>query len=501
MERRAKANADKISATYGKAGDGIAATFKRLALPFAGGLVGGIAGAGLTGIAERAHEVARGVAQIGDEAKRAGLSARAFQEWRFVAEQNRIGVDSLVDGFKELSLRADEFIVTGKGSAAEAFQRLGYTGEELARKLKDPSALMLEILGRLEQLDKAAQIRIADELFGGAGGERFVELLAQGEAGIRRTITEANALGIVMDDELIAKAAEVDRQFNLIATTVGTALKSAIVSAAASLADFIDGFREFQNQRDRTLQARQTEIMREKAEQAAGLDNLPAGRNGERGRAIINLRLRELDEEENQIIAELERRTEQTWRPKADTWTPPATGTGTSPGRTAGGARTSDDYGRAVQAITAETAALEAQGQALASASTTGKTYSDMLEYARQRAELLVAAQREGREITPALSAEIDRLAGAYATAGTSAEQAAERLRAVEAAGQRGAQALTSVFTGVLSGAMSAKEAVGQLVLQLAEMALQQRLIGMLAGAGSGSFLGTLGSFPDRRLR
>lgn len=199
---------------------------------------------------------------------------------------------------------------------------------------------MLEILGRLEQLDKAAQIRIADELFGGAGGERFVELLAQGEAGIRRTITEANALGIVMDDELIAKAAEVDRQFNLIATTVGTALKSAIVSAAASLADFIDGFREFQNQRDRTLQARQTEIMREKAEQAAGLDNLPAGRNGERGRAIINLRLRELDEEENQIIAELERRTEQTWRPKADTWTPPATAPGPAPaGRQAAPAR------------------------------------------------------------------------------------------------------------------------------------------------------------------
>ena len=38
---------------------------------------------------------------------------------------------------------------------------------------------------------------------------------------------------MVMDDELIAKAAEVDRQFNQIATTVGTALKSAIVSAAS----------------------------------------------------------------------------------------------------------------------------------------------------------------------------------------------------------------------------------------------------------------------------
>ena len=61
-------------------------------------------------------------------------------------------------------------------------------------------------------------------------------------------------------DELIEKAAEVDRRFNAIASTVGVALKSAIVSAADSLAEFIDGFRDFQNQRSSTLEASQAEI-------------------------------------------------------------------------------------------------------------------------------------------------------------------------------------------------------------------------------------------------
>src|SRR5690606_37067640 len=134
---------------------------------------------------------------------------------------NRVGVDALVDGFKELSLRADEFIVTGGGSAAEAFKRLGYGAEELNQKLQNPNELFAEIIGKLQGLDRAAQIRISDELFGGTGGEQFVQLIGQGEAGIRSTIQAAHDLGAVMSSETIEKAAELDRKFHAVSTTVG----------------------------------------------------------------------------------------------------------------------------------------------------------------------------------------------------------------------------------------------------------------------------------------
>lgn len=209
-------------------------------------------------------DVAKSIATIGDEAKRAGVSARVFQEWRYVAEQNRIGVDSLVDGFKELSLRADEFIVTGAGPAAEAFARLGLSAEDLKTKLADPSALMLEMIDRLGKFDRAAQIRLADEVFGGTGGERFVELISQGADGIRATIDEANRLGIVLDDQVIARAAELDQAFNKVANTVGSALKSAIVSAATSLQDFISAFNGFDAQRDVALQEQLAGLGRER---------------------------------------------------------------------------------------------------------------------------------------------------------------------------------------------------------------------------------------------
>jgi len=209
-----------------------------------GGLVGAVAISGLTQLATETARVVEGIAAIGDEAARSNLSLYEFQEWKFVAEQNRIGIDAMTDGFKELSLRADEFVVTGKGPAAEAFTRLGFTADQLKNKLKDPSDLMLDIIDRLEGMDRAAQIRVADEIFGGTGGEQFVQLLAQGRMEVQRTIDEAGRLGVVMDAETIAKAEELDRKFNQIKASVSTLAKTAIVEFTFALTDFSQGLDE-----------------------------------------------------------------------------------------------------------------------------------------------------------------------------------------------------------------------------------------------------------------
>ena len=221
IEAQAKRSADALEKSMSGAAKGVNLAMAGLKGGIAG-LVTGLSVGALKGIAAEVGQIAKGVANIGNEAKRAGLSSKAFQELGYVAQQNRIPVDALIDGMKELNLRADEFIVTGGGSAADAFKRLGYGAADLKRKLEDPSALLVEIIGKLEHLDRAAQIRIADELFGGTGGERFVELLDKGAAGVRTLIEEANALGVVLDDDVIARADEIDRKFNAIASTVGT---------------------------------------------------------------------------------------------------------------------------------------------------------------------------------------------------------------------------------------------------------------------------------------
>lgn len=233
MERRAKQSADRMRRTYGEMGDSVGKGFKKMALPL-------LAGVASIQTVRQIAATTRAVAQLGDEAKRSGVPLKAFQEWKFVAEQNRIGVDQMIDGLKELNLRADEFVLTGKGPAAEAFARLGYGADELRDKLKDPSALLLEVIGRMERLSKSGQIRVADEIFGGSAGERFVELIDRGEDGLRQTVNRAHELGLVLDDSVVARADELDRKFNALMSKVATLGKHIAVATADVGAAIVD---------------------------------------------------------------------------------------------------------------------------------------------------------------------------------------------------------------------------------------------------------------------
>ena len=260
IERRSKVFSTRLESTMGTASKRVASVMSNFGAGLAGGIIGGAGVAGLQQLLQGIGKTAEVVAMVGSNAKKAGLDAKSFQELAHVADQNRISVDALADGMKELNLRADEWIVTGSGPAAEAFKRLGFSASELKDRLKDPSKLLVEIIGRLEQLDRAEQIRISDEIFGGTAGERFVELLDKGAAGIRAQIAEAHAFGLVLDDDVIKRADEIDRKFKLIAATIGTQVKGAVVDVASAMLDWTDGFNVLEEQQSRTLDQKLTDI-------------------------------------------------------------------------------------------------------------------------------------------------------------------------------------------------------------------------------------------------
>lgn len=267
IQKGADNTGKRFDSLAAKIGMQAAASAKTMSLAFAGAFGGGLAGAliggGVEGTLAAVRETVSTVAELGDEAKRAGIDLRPFQELRFVSEQNRVPMDALVDGLKELSLRADEWIVTGAGPAAEAFERLGYSSDDLAHKLKDPSNLFVEIIGRIGKLNRAAQIRVLDEVFGGTGGEQFVGLVDQGETAIRGQIKAANDLGIVLDDDVIQRAAEIDAKFRVIAETIGSAMKSAVVDVTTALIDLQDRAKKLEDQNSRNIQSRLQEIYAE----------------------------------------------------------------------------------------------------------------------------------------------------------------------------------------------------------------------------------------------
>lgn len=235
----------------------------------------GAAVVALTGLVRASVTAATELAAIKDEAQQAGAAVETYQALQYAAEKYSVSQEALTDGLKELNLRADEFVVTGQGSAQEAFLRLGFTQEELQQKLGDTGALFLDVIRRMQGLEsEAARIRVADEIFGGTGGEQFVRMVAAGEEAVRSLMREARDLGYVMDESLINRADETRDKMNQLQRLIDLQLNSALVDLAPIalgvaeafaevakwVADVVDGFRDLENQSTRGIERRLEEL-------------------------------------------------------------------------------------------------------------------------------------------------------------------------------------------------------------------------------------------------
>lgn len=151
-----------------------------------------------------------------------------------------------------------------------------------------------------------------------------------------------------------------------------------------------------------------------------------------------------------------------------------------------------DDFAKEVEDTRARIAALEAEAVVLTAVAASGREYGDALEFAQKKAELLTAAQEAGKEITPALEADIDKLAEAYMTAGLNAESAAQKMEQIKEQSERGHRALEDMFGSVIDGSMSAKDAVAQLLLEIAKVQMMNALFSLPGIGGVASGLGGL---------
>ncbi|HEV7344541.1 MAG TPA: hypothetical protein VGN60_02795 [Devosia sp.] len=254
FERGANTRLGKLDRGFSSTFANIGRSASSMVLSIGAGLGGALAGIGGAAVFSTLKDTARAIADIGDKARQAGMDVVSFQELGAVARANRLEVDDLSAAMRELQLRSDEWISSaGKsGSAAEAFARIGYTVDELKGKLADPSALLSEIIGKVQTLDRAAQIRIFDELFGG-DGERLIRLLDDGEAGVKRIIEQARLGGQIFDEQLVDRASELDRAIAGAAATVGNQLQGAIVNAGWQLYNFIQQFQAFEQRTNQSL--------------------------------------------------------------------------------------------------------------------------------------------------------------------------------------------------------------------------------------------------------
>lgn len=161
-------------------------------------------------------------------------------------------------------------------------------------------------------------------------------------------------------------------------------------------------------------------------------------------------------------------------------------------GRSGGGAKARTEYNDEVIQIREAVRAYEDETAALDAAALSVDGYAEVLTYAHKRMELLVAAQKQGLEVTPALSAEIDRLAEEYVTAGMAAEEARDRHDRFNAALDDFRSTQEGVFKGLITGAHGFSSALSQVAAKLADMAASRAFEAFWNGGGgqaTGNFL------------
>ncbi|KAB2736063.1 hypothetical protein [Brucella anthropi] len=441
---------------------------------FGKGLFAGIAAGGVAGIAASVAKVTQAFADLGREAKTAGLNVEDFQRWRYVADQNRIGIDAMIDAFKELSIRGDEYAKTGKGGGADAFAQIGMSPAEVKERLKDPSALLLEIIDRTKRLQNtAAGVRIFDELLGGQGGEQFVRLIDQGRQGITATLKEADKMGAVMDENFIKRAEEVDKKFNQIANTIGSTLKAAIVDAVSALGAFISSWNELNEKslsgiRDE-LDLLQKQKDRWESQPAGDWQDSVAGVFGKDRQS----QLAAITARQKQLNDELERRKNLTGpvvkdAPPVKPYIPPDT-------KKKGKSDEEKARDRAAKAAERERKAVTDLIKDLQfEASLVGKTALEK--------EKMTAIRHAGAAATAAEKAQIEQLVEANYKATEAYDKQQAAIQEVNDAGREFAGTLVS---GLLSGA-KASDVLSDALGRLADRFLNSGLDALFGGGGGG---------------
>ncbi|TIX89289.1 phage tail tape measure protein [Rhizobium sp. P44RR-XXIV] len=236
MEGRARQSAENMEKTMGKASASIGEKLEGMFAPIT---KGGVAVAAVGGLAMAFKEIADSVAEADRESRKAGVSSKVWQQWSYVATATGMSIDGVTDALKELNIRGDEFARTGKGSGQEWFERLGYSAEEVGRKLKEPNAFLDELIGKIQQLDRAGQTRALDELFGGTGAEQLAKVLGMSVSEIQKMRNEA----ATFTDEQIEAAKKIDREFSTMWRNFMVYAKQAAiegVNVASSVIGFIN---------------------------------------------------------------------------------------------------------------------------------------------------------------------------------------------------------------------------------------------------------------------
>lgn len=153
-----------------------------------------------------------GFAQAGDSldkmSARLGISAVKLQEWSFAATHAGAAPEDLEDALKDMSEKIAEVAGGDTGDAAQLFSALGISVKDASGKIRPASDIFEEVADAIQRNeDPALRTKIAMVLMGDSG-RKLIPMLSGGAQGLDDMAKQARDLGLVMNEDAVAAAAQ-----------------------------------------------------------------------------------------------------------------------------------------------------------------------------------------------------------------------------------------------------------------------------------------------------
>lgn len=153
-----------------------------------------------------------GFAQAGDSldkmSARLGISAVKLQEWSFAATHAGAAPEDLEDALKDMSEKIAEVAGGDTGDAAQLFSALGISVKDAYGKIRPASDIFEEVADAIQRNeDPALRTKMAMVLMGDSG-RKLIPMLSGGAQGLDDMAKQARDLGLVMNEDAVAAAAQ-----------------------------------------------------------------------------------------------------------------------------------------------------------------------------------------------------------------------------------------------------------------------------------------------------
>lgn len=192
---------------------------------------------GISALPELVTKVGETAKQIENQARLANATTTEFQEWAFSSKSVSVEQDKLSDIMKDVNDKFGDFMQTGGGEMKDFFEKIapkvGVTAKEF-QGLSGP-----QILGKYYDTLKKANVSQAEMTFYMEAIANDATLLAplldnNGEK-LKEYAKQAHDLGVIMDQDAIAKT----KEFNTSLETIQATMQGVFTRMAAQAAPFL----------------------------------------------------------------------------------------------------------------------------------------------------------------------------------------------------------------------------------------------------------------------